>query len=701
MRFVYALIAASLLVSCSSTPDAPPPPPADEFLHLEEIQGQQPLAWVKERNSETEAQIEKLPNFKSNEKVSKEIILAKDRLPNISQRGSYVYNFWQDDVNVRGLWRRTSITEFKKRSPRWEVVINFDELAKKEKENWVFKGSNCLPPKYENCLITLSRGGKDAAVVREFNTKSKSFVKDGFQLSEAKSRTAWVDENTLLIATDFGPGSLTTSGYPRIVKIWKRGIPLNAAITKLEAKPEDVSVWVYTIHTPKGAKVLAGRSPSFFEDEVFELNSEGVFKKIEKQNDAQYTAWLNGQHILTLRSDWTVRGEVFKAGSLVALPLLESAQPKLIFAPNDKQSITTVEQSKDALIINYMDTVQSKVARAYLKGDAWAVEDLPFPEKGDIVLSSVDAFGDSIIATFESFLIPDSIMLASASLDRKAEEIKPITLKSLPPRFDSSKFQVEQLWATSRDGTQVPYFLLTSKDMKKDGSTPTLIYGYGGFEQSQGPYYPALTGKLWLEKGGAYVIANIRGGGEFGPAWHQAALKEKRQVAFDDFISVAEDLIKRQISSPNKMAISGGSNGGLLVGATFVQRPDLFKAVLCKVPLLDMVRYNKLLAGASWEGEYGKPEDPKVLPAILKYSPYQNVKAGVKYPEVFFITSTLDDRVHPGHARKMVARMKAQGHPVLYFENTEGGHSAAANLLQRVKFSTLEFTFLQDRLLKN
>jgi prolyl oligopeptidase len=395
-----------------------------------------------------------------------------------------------------------------------------------------------------------------------------------------------------------------------------------------------------------------------------------------------------------------VRGETFKAGSLVALPPVAEAQPKTVFAPNGKQSVSSVEQTKDALIINYLDTVQSKLARAYTKDGAWTFEDLPFPEKGDIGLSSVDAYGDLILATFENFLVPSSILMAHAGLEHPAADVKPVTLKSLPARFDSSKFKVEQLWAVSRDGTQVPYFLISDKGMKADGTTPVLIYGYGGFEISQGPYYPGVTGKVWLEKGGAYVIANIRGGGEFGPAWHQAALKENRQRAYDDFIAVGEDLVKRKISSPAKMAISGGSNGGLLVGAVFVERPDLFGAVICKVPLLDMLRYNQLLAGASWMAEYGDPADPKVRPAILKYSPYQNVKAGVKYPEVFFITSTMDDRVHPGHARKMVARMRAQGHPLLYFENTEGGHSAAANLLQRVKFSTLEYTFLQDRLLK-
>ncbi len=455
-----------------------------------------------------------------------------------------------------------------------------------------------------------------------------------------------------------------------------------------------------TLFTPKGKKILVGRNLTFYEDLTFELTPDGKLEAIEKPRDAQYAGWLAGHDVLQLRSDWTVRGETFKAGSLIAVQPIAGSQPKVIFTPNQKQSVKKVEQTADALIINYLDTVQSEVARAFPKANTWVFENLPFPSRGDISLSYVDPYGDVVIAMFQDFLTPNSILMARTSLAKPAERVRPEKLKSIPARFDSTKLKVEQLWTKSKDGTSVPYFLISPKDLRSDGTTPTLIYGYGGFERSQGPYYLGMIGKVWLEKGGAYVVANIRGGGEFGPTWHQAALKEKRQRAFDDFIAVGEDLVQRKISSPPKMAIYGGSNGGLLVGATFVQRPDLFGAVICKVPLLDMLRYNQLLAGASWMAEYGDPADPIVRPALLQYSPYQNVKPGVKYPEVFFITSTMDDRVHPGHARKMVARMKAQAHPILYWENTEGGHSAAANILQRVKSATLEYTFLQDRLFK-
>jgi prolyl oligopeptidase len=706
MRFVVVTLML-WLAACSSAKketEAPKPPaaqiPADEYLWLEEIQGEKPLAWVKERNAETFKAIASKPLYKRNEAEIKKILLAKDRIPAVSQRGKYFYNFWQDGRNKRGLWRRTLIEEYKKKSPKWETVLDVDQLAKKEKENWVFKGSICLPPEYKRCMLRLSRGGKDNSVMREFDAEKKAFVKNGFAAPEARNELGWLDDDTLLLGTDYGPDTLSASGYPLMLKIWKRGQPLSEAKLIYQAPASSMSTQVYTWVTPAGNKTVVGNLFNFYEEEDFELTPEHTLKKIEKPQDAVLSAWLAGRFILTLKSDWDVRGQTYKAGSLISLPLFENGQPKLIFAPNEKQSIVNVDQTKDALLISYLDNVQGKIARANLQGDEWKFETLPFPDKGDLSLNSADGFGDLIVVGFESFLTPSSLLAAHVGLDKKPEEMKPETLKQLPARFDASNLTVDQNWAISRDGTQVPYFMVHKKDMKLDGKNPTLIYGYGGFEISLNPYYPAVSGKAWLEKGGVYVIANIRGGGEFGPNWHKAALKENRQKAFDDFISVAEDLVKRKISNPNKMAIQGGSNGGLLVGAVYVERPDLFRAVICEVPLLDMVRYNKLLAGSSWEAEYGRPEDPQMLNAILKYSPYQNLKADVSYPEVFFMTSTLDDRVHPGHARKMVAKMRAQNHPYLYFENTEGGHSAAANLQQRVKRYALEFTFLQDRLLK-
>lgn len=685
-----------LFTACTSAPKTPPAPP-DEFVWLEEVQGEKPLAWVKERNAETQKAIEALPQYKRNEAEIKKIVLAKDRIPRVNEMGGYLYNYWQDDKAVRGLWRRTTVAEYKKKNPKWEIILDLDKLAKAEKENWIFKSYLCLPPENTKCLVLLSRGGKDAKVTREFDITTKSFVTNGFITKEAKSDVSWIDENTVMIGTDFGPGSLTSSGYPRILKVWKRGTPLESAKTVLEGKESDVSVAGTTYFSPKGKVTVVSRNMTFYSDETFELTPEMTLKKLPKPDDAFGVTWLNGQHILNLRSDWKVRGETFKAGSVIALPLIEGAQPKLVFAPNEKQSVAAVTPMKDALVL---DTIEGKIARAHLHGDVWQVEDLPFPAKGDLGIGSSDHFSDSIIVSFENFLTPSSVLYAKVGIEKPVAEIKPETIKQLAARFDASKFDVDQFWATSKDGTKVPYYFIHKKNLEFNGQTPALVYGYGGFEVSQGPYYPSVTGKVWLEKGGAFIIANIRGGGEFGPKWHQAALKENRQKAFDDFIAVGEDLVTRKISSPGKMAIMGGSNGGLLVGATFVQRPDLYRAVICMVPLLDMLRYNKLLAGASWVGEYGNPDDPKMQPHILKYSPYQNVKAGVKYPEVFFITSTADDRVHPGHARKMAARMKAQGHPFMYFENIEGGHGAAANLLQRVKFSTLQYTFLQDRLLK-
>ncbi|HMN69343.1 MAG TPA: prolyl oligopeptidase family serine peptidase [Bdellovibrionales bacterium] len=699
MRLVFVLI-VGLVVGCASNEKKVTAPPPDDHLWLEDVQGEKAITWVKEQNAQSLRAIESLPTYKRSENELRAIVLSKDRIPYVKKMGNYLYNFWQDDKHVRGIWRRVSIDGYRRAMPPWETVLDLDKLAKQENENWTMGGQNCLPPAFTRCLIEMSRAGKDAGVVREFDTARKEFVRDGFQLPEAKSRVDWMDQNNIFVATDFGPGSLTASGYPRIVKHWRRGQPLSAAKTLLEGKVSDIAVGGGTFHGAQGVKAVVYRALTFFSDETFEYSPDGRLKKIEKPDTASVVAWMNGHFLVSLRDDWQVRGETFKSGGLIALPLIENGTPKTVFQPTPVQSLNgSFSQTKDALFVGYMDSIEERLARVQLKGDAWSFESLNFPPKGMLEIQSADSYGDTLIVNYMNYLTPMSVMRVKAGIEKSVAQIKPETLKQAPARFNSDPFMVQQLWATSRDGTKIPYYLLRAKAMKFDGGTPTIIYGYGGFQVSETPYYSASIGKLWLEKGGAYVVANIRGGGEFGPRWHQAAQRENRQKAFDDFIAVAEDVKARGISRPEKMGIRGGSNGGLLVGATFVQRPDLYRAVLCEVPLLDMYRYNQLLAGASWEEEYGKPDDPKAGPAIARYSPYQNVKSGVKYPEVFFTTSTADDRVHPGHARKMVARMKAQGHKVEYFENMEGGHSAAANLLQRVKMSTLQYTFLQDRLM--
>lgn len=686
------------LISCSThqkKESTVEPVAADENLWLEEVKGDKALKWVEERNKLTFDQLMHQPTYASNSAEIKKITYAKDRLPYVVERGNYLYNFWQDEKHERGVWRRTTLESFASKSPKWDIILDIDALAKKENENWVFKGSSCLPPANERCILTFSRGGGDASVKREFDIAKRTFVTNGFNLPEAKSGLSWVDENTMLVGTDFGPDSRTNSGYPRQIRLWKRGQPLAEAKLIKEGEKTDVSVQGYTLFTEKGHQMYVERAIDFYRNETWAVSPTGELTKIQKPLDANFAAAMDGQLILSLRTAW----KDFPAGALVAIDPNGKQEPELVFAPDARQSIAGVDRTKDALIVTLLDKIQGKALRFTRSENKWHSQPLPFPEKGELSVYSVNAFSTRVLVSFNGFLTPPSIISADVSTKFKTSDIKTRVLKSLPSRFADKNFEAEQLWAKSKDGTEVPYFIVHKKNLVYNGQTPTLIEGYGGFEISNTPTYLTVAGKLWLEKGGAYVVANIRGGGEFGPKWHSAALKENRQKAYDDFIAVAEDVHARKIASPATTAIMGGSNGGLLVGATFVQRPDLYRAVVCEVPLLDMLRYNKLLAGASWEGEYGNPEDPSIRAAILKYSPYQNVKAGVKYPEVFFVTSTMDDRVHPGHARKMVARMLAQGHQPLYFENTEGGHGAAANLEQSVKLRALTYTFLQTRLM--
>ena len=684
------------LVATKTT--APAKEAADPYIWLEEVLGAKPLAWVEEQNSKSLSVLENLPIYKPLQKDVARIVLAKDRLPTVSLEGDYLYNFWQDEKNVRGLWRRTSLREFSKPNPKWESVLNLDELAKTENENWVWKGAQCLEPLRNLCLVNLSRGGKDAVVVKEFDRKAKSFV-TGFALPEAKHRYAWVDENTLLVATDYGPGSLSSSGYPLVIKRWTRGTPLTAATEVFRGQPGDFSVDVEVQDEEFGVFKMFSRNISFFESENFVLH-ENQTLKVPVPNDAKFEGIFKSYLIFSLRSDLSGKRAKFTKGSLVALLYKDIVEGRgdtdsleLVFAPTATRFVADVNFSRDALLINILDNVTGKVLMGSRENEHRAFTEIPLGTNGMANVFSADRFQTNFLVSYQDFLTPASLYLAGTPA-----KTAPRLLKRAPPRFDARKFTSEQFFATSADGTKVPYFIISAKNLARNGANPTLLYGYGGFEISETPFYLAHVGKTWLERGGVYVEANIRGGGEFGPAWHEAALKQNRQRAYDDFIAIAEDLIARKITSPRHLGIHGGSNGGLLVGSVFVQRPELFEAVLCEVPLLDMIRYPLLPAGASWIGEYGDPSDPSMRAAILKYSPYQNLKPGIHYPEVFFLTSTKDDRVHPGHARKMVARMNEYGHPHFYFENVEGGHGAAANLNQRVRRNALEYSYLWHKL---
>lgn len=672
----------------------------DPYLWLEEVEGERALEWVHARNKECFDELEADERYGKFLSQAEKILNAKDRIPYGSIRGKYVYNFWQDAEHVRGIMRRTTPESYRLAKPEWETVLDIDALAKAEDENWVYKGTAWLAPDYERCLIKLSRGGTDASVHREFDMVATRFVEGGFALPEAKSGVTWLDRDTLLVGTDWGEGSLTESGYPRVAKRWKRGTPLAKATTIFEGRHEDIGIWPRVMDSGEDTIALVDQSLTFFTGAYHVIGPDGKLTSLPLQESADLAGFYAGRLLFTLREAWEVDGQTHAQGALLAInAAVFQATGKLpsietIYMPDERTSIEGVTVSRSGLYVTLLQNVKGRILRFSVNPQSgqWSSKPVPLPENGTVSISAAGPHSDTIFVNYEDHVTPDRL----SEFDADANKLS--TLKSLAARFDAGELEVHQHMAKSADGTAVPYFVIHRKGLKPDGSTPTILYGYGGFEISLKPGYSATIGKLWLERGGAYAVANIRGGGEFGPRWHKAALKTERQRAYDDFIAVGEDLAKRGITSPKHLGISGGSNGGLLVGAIFTQRPDLLNAVVCRVPLLDMIRYTKLLAGASWAAEYGDPEDPKMREAILRYSPYQNVFPDKKYPKVFIETSTKDDRVHPGHARKMVARMREQGHEVLYYENTEGGHAAGANLKQHARRYALEYVYFSRQL---
>jgi prolyl oligopeptidase len=694
LRIGLALLLAAGVTAMARSEDAKEP--EDRYQWLEDVGGERPLAWARERNAEAAKVLESGPEFQALEKRLLDILDSDARIPYVEKLGPWYYNFWRDARNPRGLWRRTTPEEYRKEQPAWEVVIDLDELSAAENENWVWHGADCLEPGYERCLVSLSRGGADAEVVREFDLPEKAWVKGGFFLPEAKSASGWLDRDTLYVGTDFGPGSMTTSGYPRIAKVWKRGTPLASAEAIFEGKAEDVSVGAMRDHTKGFLRDFVYRGITFYTNELF-LRREGKLLRIEKPDSANASVWRDVL-LLELREDWTVGGRTYPAGALLAADfegfLKGERTFDVLFEPTERKSLAGFSPTRNHVLVNELDNVRNRVYVLTRKDGAWTREALPgMPDFGTVGAGAVDEDeSDEFFMTVTDYLTPTS--LYHGTIGRGLPE----KLKQLPAFFEARGLEVTQHDAVSKDGTRVPYFQVSRTAIALDGTNPTLLYGYGGFEVPLVPGYSGGVGSAWLEKGGVYVVANIRGGGEFGPRWHQAALKASRHKAYEDFIAVAEDLVRRKVTSTPHLGIQGGSNGGLLVGNMLTLRPDLWGAVVCQVPLLDMRRYHQLLAGASWMGEYGNPDDPKEWEFIRTFSPYHNVKDGVKYPPTLFMTSTRDDRVHPGHARKMTARMLELKQDVLYYENIEGGHGGAANNKQQAHMNALAFTFLWQKL---
>jgi len=673
------------------------PEGTDPYLWLEDVHGEKSMEWVRTQNARSMAVLRVDPDYQKDYESILKVMDAVDRIPYGDLDHQWVFNFWQDAQHPKGIWRRTSTADYANPAPAWEVLLDLDRLAADEQENWVWKGAECSPS-LKRCLLHLSRGGGDAVVVREFDLAARTFDTQGFSLQEAKSSITWLDEDSVLFGTDFGPGSMTSSGYPRIVKLWKRGEPMRAARKIYEASASDVGASGVVFHEPTGTIALVQRDVSFFTAEYHWLAPGGKPQQLPLPPGADLKGAQGAHLIFTLRDEWTPAGQAAIAkGSLIAyrMPEDEPVRGKsvsVLYTPDARSSIDEVAAGRDAVYASIYQDVTGRIHafRSQAPG-AWNDSVLPLPGGGSTHIVSANGWGPEAHFRFESYTTP-------TTLYADAGEGKPVAIKSLPARFDASNLLTEQFFAVSSDGTRIPYFVTRARNLS--GAAPTVLYGYGGFEVSETPNYSANFGMLWLTRGGVFAVANIRGGGEYGPGWHQAALGRNRQKAFDDFQAVAQDLVRRGLTTPAQLGIMGGSNGGLLVSATMVERPELFGAVVCQVPLIDMIRYTQIGAGASWEAEYGDPARPADRAWILSYSPYQNVNPGRKYPPVLFVTATSDDRVTPVHARKMAARMEAQGHEVLFYENTDGGHAAAADHKQAAEMWALSFVYLKQKLMK-
>lgn len=668
----------------------------DPYLWLEDVTGPRSLDWVRSKNETTQRHFEASAEFKTLEGDLLKILDSDERIPFVSKAGDFYYNFWRDKDHERGIWRRTTLAEYRKAEPQWEIMLDLDELANLENENWVWDGASILRPGFDRALIGLSRGGADASVTREFDMNRREFVNDGFNRPEAKGNISWIDRDSVFIYTDFGDGTMTSSGYPRIAKLWRRGQPLEEAEIVYEGTVDDMYIGATHDNTPGFERNFVQRTLAFYNNELYLRSDDGDLQKIDAPNSANKNVSKENL-LLELREPWSAGGFNYQAGSLLVTKFDDFMAGKrsfdVLFEPTENSSLSSYTLTQNHLILNVLEDVKNRIYVLTSTDAGWQKRLLEgAPEIGTVGVRAVDSDeSDAYWMTSSGYLTPTTLLYGNIGE-------QPEQLKQLTPLYQADGLKVSQHFATSKDGTKVPYFMVSKKDIVLDGNNPTLLYGYGGFEISLTPGYQASVGRAWTSEGGVYVVANIRGGGEYGPRWHQAALKQNRLRAYEDFAAVAEDLVKRKVTSQARLGIQGGSNGGLLVGNMVALYPELFSAAVCQVPLLDMKRYHLLLAGASWMAEYGNPDAPGEWEFIKTYSPYQNIKPQVEYPAVLFTTSTRDDRVHPGHARKMMAKMYDQGHDVTYYENIEGGHGGAANNKQRAYMQALAYSYLKERL---
>ncbi|HVR69544.1 MAG TPA: prolyl oligopeptidase family serine peptidase [Vicinamibacteria bacterium] len=669
----------------------------DPYLWLEEIDGARAQAWVAAQNERTRKDLASTPGFDAVRVQARAALDSGSRIPSLAYHGRYLYNLWKSADHPRGLLRRTTLGALRGGAPAWTTVLDIDDTSRRDGKSWVFKSLQCLPPAHRRCLLSLSAGGGDAVEIREFDAETLRFVADGFFLPAAKSNVGWIDEDTIYVATDFGPGSLTESGYPRIVKAWRRGTALVAARTLFEGAATSVRAYGRRIRTETGDIDLIAESTTFWttrRERVRGVTAQPEAHRVDVPETAVLAGGFRGKLVLGLQDDWTVGARTFVAGSVVVVDPSRTEEAELVVAPADGEVVETqgVVVTDRGLFVPLLENVRGRLDRfTPAAGGGWKRERIRFPDQGALSVMTADDESGQALVTFESFVTPPTLYHVPADAD------VPTAVAAQEPTFDGSRFEVAQHWAVSKDGTRIPYFVVAPRGMKRDGTNPTHVFSYGGFRSTLKPSYSGsyeehygAYGRLWLEKGGVFVLANIRGGGEFGPQWHASVLKENRHKVLEDFEAVAEDLLRGGITTAKRLGIEGRSNGGLLTLAAMNRRPELYGAVISGVPLSDMRRYHEMLAGASWMAEYGDPRLPEEWAFIRPYSPYHNFRADGRYPPIFVYTSTRDDRVHPGHARKTVARLQSQGHRVWYYENVEGGHggsSTSEQLAYRIALS--------------
>ena len=691
------LAAAPVLAQTAGmTTQTPPAKGADDpYIWLEDKDGAKPLAWVEAENARTLPRLQNDPRYQTFYREALTIAAAKDRIPAPDQRFGRVYNFWRDAEHPHGLWRWTTEADYAAPAPNWTVALDLDALGKAEGKQWVWKGASCLQPEERLCLVALSEGGEDAVTYREFDLATGQFVTGGFALPRSKQNVAWVDKDTLLVARDWGAGTTTASGYAFVLKLVKRGQPLAAATEVYRGEPGDQGGTAAQLLTDAQGRrlVVIQRRKTFFGADKLVWTPTGV-RKLDLPDRTFPSGMIDGQVIFQTSDPW---GAV-PAGAVASAPLSEvergAITPRVIFAPGPRQSVEDLGVTRSKLLMVVNDNVRGRAMVWSRAGDRWTSQPVALPDNVSLNVVSTTDRSDRAFLSVTGFLTPSSLYMFDAGRDAP-----PVQVKTLPARFDATGLVVDQFQAKSTDGTEVPYFVVHRRGVKLDGATPTIMTAYGGFELSMTPSYSGSTGKIWLERGGAFVLANIRGGGEFGPAWHDAGRKTKRQIIYDDFAGVARDLFARRITSPAKLGIYGGSNGGLLMGVEMVQHPELWGAVTIQVPLLDMIRYEGIAAGASWVDEYGSVSVPAERAFLQKISPYQNLRRGAVYPEPYIWTTTKDDRVGPQHARKFAARMKEYGLPYLFYEDTAGGHSGDADIEQGARLQALQMVYFAQKLM--